>query len=300
MKKTILPAILILVLGLYLYPSQKFTFEDNYAQKDEILTSLQNFRKEPTHEIEIGGQNWKYYSGGIGDTTILFLHGMGGSYDIWWQQINYFKNKYRIISPTYPPVENLKDLSAGVIAMLDKEKANKIIIVGTSLGGYLAQYLTQNFPDRVVKASFGNTFPPNTIQKAKNDKLTKIMSFMPEWFVIKEIRKKYNAEVIPASENSPIAKAFLNELLGKYVTRKVFLARYYCVVDPFEVKVNPTIPLQIIEADNDPLVEKEIREMLKSTYPQAKVITLHNQGHFSYLSEANQYNKIIEDFIGSK
>ena len=123
------------------------------------------------------------------------------------------------------------------------------------------------------------------------------MAYLPEWLVVKTLRKKYNNEVVPASQNSPIVKAFLNELLGKYVTRKVFLARYHCVIDPFVAKINDSISLQIIEADNDPLVEKEIREMLKATYPQAKVVTLHDEGHFSYLSNAANYNKLIEEFI---
>ena len=146
----------------------------------------------------------------------------------------------------------------------------------------------------------GNTFPPNSENKEKNEPLVQKMKWVPEWFVIKNIRQKYNESVIPASGNSPIAKAFLNELLGRGVNREVFIARYYCVVDTFTAKISPTIPLQIIEADNDPLVSKNLRDILKTTYPQAKVISLHDAGHFSYLSNAENYNKILEAFLLEK
>ncbi len=297
MLKKILLGLAILIAILYLYPSQKFTFEELYPQQDNILTSLQNFRKEGTNTIKVGDYDWKYYTTGNGDTTILFLHGMGGSYDIWWQQINYFKSRYKIISPTYTPVTNLKDLSAGVLAILAKEKISKIVVIGSSLGGYLAQYLAVNHPDKIIKAMMGNTFAPNTENKATNESLVKAMKWLPEWFVIKNIRKKYNNEVIPASGNSPIVNAFLNELLGKGVTREVFIARYYCVVDTFTAKISPNISLQIVESDNDPLVNKNLRDQLKSTYPQAKVVTLHNEGHFPYLAKAEAYNRVIEDFL---
>lgn len=298
MLKKILLGLAILIAIVYLYPSQKYTFEQLYSQNDSVLTSLQNFRKEGTSSIKVGDYDWKYYTTGSGDTTILFLHGMGGSYDIWWQQINYFKTRYKIVSLTYPPVSNLKDLSAGIIAILDKEKISKVAIVGSSLGGYLAQYLAVTYPERVSKAMLGNTFAPNTENKQKNESLVKAVKWFPEWFFAKSLRRKYDKEVTPASDNSPILYAFSNELIGKQLTRKVFIARYYCVVDTFTPTISLNIPLQIVEADNDPLVSKNLRDQLKLTYAQAKIITLHNEGHFPYLANADSYNKVIEEFLG--
>jgi maspardin len=298
MKKKILIVLVGLMAILYLYPVEKFTFAEIYSQ-DTICSSLQAFRKEGTIEHKVDEYVWNYHAAGQGDTTLLFLHGMGGSYDIWWQQINYFKTRYKTISLTYPPVSNLHDLSKGILAILDKEKIQKVVIIGSSLGGYLSQYLAVKYPEKVIKCMLGNTFPPNTENKANNESLVKTMKWLPEWFVIKNIRKKYNNEVIPASGNSPIANAFLNELLGKGVTRKVFIARYNCVVDTFTPNIMSNIPLQIVESDNDPLVNKNLRDLLKTTYPQAKVVTLHDKGHFPYLMDAQNYNKIIEEFINT-
>ena len=137
MKKKILILLAVLIAAIYLYPPQQFTFEELYPNKDGVSNSLKAFRNEPINALKLGENTWTYHVAGQGDTTILFLHGMGGSYDIWWQQINYFKAHYKTISLTYPPVTNLNDLSKGVLAILEKEKINKVVIIGSSLGGYL-------------------------------------------------------------------------------------------------------------------------------------------------------------------
>jgi maspardin len=300
-KNITLKKILILVVGLvfiaYLYPVEQFTFDERYPTDDAVSESLRLFRQESTKTLKKNGKDWTYYQAGDGNTTILFLHGMGGSYDIWWQQIKYFRSKYKVISVTYPSVKTLKELSDGLNAILEKEKIDKVIVVGSSLGGYLAQYFAVNHPEKVMKVSLGNTFAPNTENKAKNETLVKVMQWLPEWLVIKTIRGKYNMEVIPAANNHPVTDAFLNELLGTEVTREIFTNRYYCVVDTFMAKIDSKIPIQIIETNNDPLVSKNLREALKANYPQAKVVNLGNIGHFGYLNEPETYNAVLEEFV---
>jgi pimeloyl-ACP methyl ester carboxylesterase len=202
-----------------------------------------------------------------------------------------------VLSLSYPSVKSLKELSEGILAILEKEKIQKVVVVGSSLGGYLAQYLAVHYPEKMIKVSLGNTFAPNTENKAKNETLVKVMQWLPEWLVIKTIRGKYNKEVIPAANNHPVTDAFLNELLGTEVTREIFTNRYYCVVDTFTAQIDSKIPLQIIETSNDPLVSKNLREALKANYPQAKVINLGNIGHFGYLNEPAEYNAVLEEFV---
>ncbi|MEA1787632.1 alpha/beta hydrolase [Arenibacter sp. GZD96] len=300
MKTKLFIGIIILITIAYLWPTKKYTFEENYHLKDAISESLKKFRQEPTKEVRIGKNSWKYHTAGKADTTIVFLHGMGGSYDIWWQQIYHFKTTYKTLSFTYPEVRSLEELSAGFLAILKQEKIDKVILVGSSLGGYLTQYLLVNHPDKIIKASIGNSFPPNTENKTKNQSLVDIMQWLPEWLVIQKIREKYNTDVIPAANNAPIVNAFLNELLGNGVTKETFINRYYCVIDPFEIKISDSIPVQIIESDNDPLVSENLRALLKKSYPKASLITLKAKGHFPYLNDAQNYNIALERFISKK
>lgn len=76
------------------------------------------------------------------------------------------------------------------------------------------------------------------------------------------------------------------------------VGRYRCVVEPFEAPNMAVlgIPVMIIEADNDPLVEKVLRDQLRDTYPTAEIVTLDN-GHFPYLSRPEEYTSYLKTFF---
>lgn len=299
MRKGMIYLILLLVtisLGIfYLIPASTVNLDNLYP--DRALSQLQQIRQLPVQQLQAGNHNWTYLVTGKGETTLLFLHGMGGTYDIWFQQIDYFKDRYRIISVEYPPAHSLAELTAGIIAVLDKEKVQQAVVIGSSLGGYLAQYLAAHHPQRVLKVSLGNTFPPNTEIRETTRTMALLMRYLPEWLVIQQMRSRYEEEVLPASGNSPTAKAFLLSLVGGRVTKKNLLARYDCVVDYFDMPISEDIPVQIIESDNDPLIIPDLRRQLKEKYGHATTVTLHGEGHFPYLSNPENYNKILEDFI---
>ncbi len=139
-------------------------FERLYSDVDpRVAQSLLDFRSNNPPQLLVAGDiRWKYLSVGDGDSTLLFLHGMVGAYDIWWQQIEALRNRYRIISLTYPIVDNLEALHTGINSILHNLGIDHYNVVGTSLGGYLAQYLITRQPECIRCAVFANTYPPMT------------------------------------------------------------------------------------------------------------------------------------------
>jgi pimeloyl-ACP methyl ester carboxylesterase len=301
--KWIIPLILVMVVtGVYLYPVHSVAFKDNYAKVDPGVTlSLQAFRiGHPAKLLIVKGIAWEYAAFGSGQEAILFLHGMTGAYDIWWQQMQGLQDHYRVVSVTYPAVDSLEALSDGVLAILDAEGVKQTHIVGTSLGGYLAQYLVAHQPGRILRAVFSNTFPPNDLIAEKNKTIGALLPFLPEWLVIDVLRGSFVKSVYPASGNDELTLAFLMEIGAGRMSKAQVEGRFHCVVQPFTAPdLNVLkIPVLIIEADNDPLVEKALREQLKSTYPSAGVLTLPGAGHFPYLNRAQAYTDMIAAFIG--
>ncbi|MEW5938953.1 MAG: alpha/beta hydrolase [Chloroflexota bacterium] len=292
--------LLVILLAVYLWPVPRVPFEEAYAKVDsDVTASLQAFRAErPPKAIKVDGVKWEYAAFGEGAETILFLHGMTGAYDIWWRVMEELQSEYRVVSVTYPAVDSLEEMSAGALAVLDAEGVEKADIVGTSLGGYFAQYLVANHSDRVSSAVFANTFPPNDLIKEKNGTLGALIPFLPEWLVIDVLRGSFVESVYPTSGNDELTLAFLMEISYGRVTRAQVAGRYRCVVEKFDA-ANPGalgIPVMIIEADNDPLVELTLREQLKETYPSAAVHTL-SVGHFPYLKAPEEYAQFLREFF---
>ena len=194
---------------------------------------------------------------------------------------------------------SLEEMERGVLAILDAENVEHFYVVGSSLGGYFSQYLVARHPQMVLGAVFANTFPPNDILAEKNKTIGTLLPYLPEWLVMNVLSSSMRDSVYPASGDSELVLAFgLEQTYGRMSKAQV-LGRYRCVVEPFEAPDMAVlgIPVMIIEADNDPLVEKALREQLKETYSAAEVVTFSN-GHFPYLSMPDEYTSYLETFFG--
>lgn len=294
--------VFLMVVAIYLIPAPQSDFFEMYPNNDKPAQLLKEFKIKPTKKIIIDGVTWEYYSGGKGDKTILFLHGMGGDYKLFWQQIAAFENDYKIISYTLPEkLNSIGNTANGILKILETENVNRFYAVGTSMGGYITQYLVTTIPSRVEKAVFGNTFPPNDLITKENAGKSSIIPLLPELLVSKFGEKKLNKEIVPAAKNSPLLKAFLVSLP---FSKQQFINRYYIVIDRFSIFPDnyeiKRIPKLIIESDNDPLIQPELRNKIKELYPDATVFTFHNEGHFPYINASEMYNKVLRNFLNKK
>lgn len=303
MKKGLiaLGILFVLLLMAYLWPvPQKGFAELSEKVSPQERQSLLDFRSQhlPKH-LQVNGKDWEYVSFGGGERAILFLHGMTGAYDIWWQQMVPLSEHYRVISLTYPPAETLEELGKGVWAVLDAEGVQNVYVVGTSLGGYLVQYLMVDHPERIKKAVFSNTFPPNDVLRKKNEPLIRILPFLPNWVIMNVFRKNFVETIYPSADHSELVLAYMLEQVSGRMSKAQVVARTRAVIEPFEPPDPQAlgIPVMIIEADNDPLVETALREQLKATYPTAEVHTLHAVGHFPYINEPDTYTELLRSFF---
>jgi maspardin len=295
--------LLAIISGFYLYPTPHKSFDELYAKVNvDTVASLANFRRtHPAQTLDLHGMQWEYLSLGEGPETILFLHGMTGAYDIWWQQMEALQAQYRVISVTYPAVNSLEGMEQAVMAILEVQGVDQFHVVGSSLGGYFAQYLVARHPDKIQSAVFANTFPPNDILAEENKTIGTLLPYLPEWLVMNVLSGSMRESVYPASGDSELVLAFgLEQTYGRMSKAQV-VGRFHCVVEPFEAPDIAAlgIPALIIEADNDPLVEKTLRGQLKQTYPTAGVVTLSN-GHFPYLSMPETYTQILSEFFAEE
>lgn len=302
--KWLVPVILIvLIIAVYIWPVSKPSFEELYADVDKnVVDSLSAFRAaNPTKTIVVNNEVWEYVVLGQGEDTIVFIHGMTGAYDIWWQQMKGLEQQYQVIAMTYPAANSLAEMALGVMTILDAESINLFNVVGSSLGGYFTQYLVANYPERIKSAVFANTFPPNDLIAEQNKVVGILLPYLPEWLIMKVIGGSIRGSVYPASEYSDLVLAFGLEQTGGRMNKRQIIGRYHSVVEPFTVPDPDAlgIPVMILESENDPLVAPVLREELKATYPSAVVYNFGNAGHYPYLNRAEEYTRVIDEFFST-
>jgi maspardin len=302
-KWIVLVIVLLVLVVIYIIPGQKQSFADLSSSVPENQRLLyQGFTNQfKAHRMLINGAGWEYIVAGPDAETILFLHGMAGAYDIWWQQIIALRQDFRIISVTYPPVDNLEELSQGVLQIMDSQNVQRANIVGTSLGGYLAQYLVAAHPERITRVVFSNTCPPNNLIRENYAVVGVALPFLPEWAIMQTLRSSMEDIVFPAAGGDEFTRAYLLSIVSGRMTKAQVVARYQVVIEPF-TPVDPLdqgIAVMIIESDNDPLISEELREQLKETYPLSFKHTFENAGHFPYLNYPEDYTNLLLRFFNT-
>src|SRR6185369_2632155 len=110
-------------------------------------------------EVLVFGQKIQYVEAGSGPTVIL-LHGLGGSSQVWQFSIPALAEKYHVIVPDQigfgksdKPLVNYRIRT--YVDFLDQFckqlKIERATLVGNSMGGWIAAMFTASFPDRVDK-----------------------------------------------------------------------------------------------------------------------------------------------------
>src|SRR3712207_3269088 len=74
----------------------------------------------PRH-VSRGGVEWTYDAGGTGDQFILGITGARGLAGFAFQHLRLLEPRFRVITPDYPPVGSLAEMSDGLVAILDAE-----------------------------------------------------------------------------------------------------------------------------------------------------------------------------------
>jgi 3-oxoadipate enol-lactonase len=89
--------------------------------------------------------------------TLLFLHGLAGSAESWRPQLDALAPMVRCVAWTMPgygrsrslPSTTIASLAGAAVALLDSLEIERAVVVGHSLGGFVAQELALSHPDRV-------------------------------------------------------------------------------------------------------------------------------------------------------
>ena len=88
---------------------------------------------------------------------IVFIHGVGLTYEIWQPQLNFFKDRstlsYDILGHGKTPLNkqdiSFDDFSDQLINLIDELKIDKIHLIGFSIGSLIARNFATRFNDRL-------------------------------------------------------------------------------------------------------------------------------------------------------
>jgi pimeloyl-ACP methyl ester carboxylesterase len=271
------------------------------AQKERLW----KFRSShsPKHLIR-DGYDWEYISCGNGSETLVLLPGGMRFGDAWFLLIMALENQFHIIAPTYPQVTTMTGLIEGIVGVMESERIQAANFLGSSLGGWLAQCLVRQYPDKVNRLILSNTSPPNilSVKQAKIGILS--VCYFPFGYMRFVSKRRLMQLMSPPDSEREFWKAYLKEKFSMYVSKKDVLSQMKYTFDYVSnYKFTPVDlvewrgKLLILESDDDLAVQKTVRESLRPLYPMARTYTLHNAGHTPGYRGVLEYVDIVKKFL---
>lgn len=276
---------------------------------DQVVR-LKEFRlTHPYKQLIIGDARWEYISCGQGDQTLLLLPGALSVGESTFPLISAFENEYRVIAPSYPLSLTMGALCAGLAHILETEALNQAHVIGGSYGGLVAQYFVRRHPHQTRSLILSHTF-------ALRPKLAKplwiagkLFPMFPQKLFEAILRIRLNKMLVSTlrAAGHPEAefwRAYLDEAIASGLLKEVFTHQNKSLLDlaqqprftSDDLKAWPG-KILIIESDDDPAITARDRERLRSTYPNAQILTFRDAGHASSILKRAEVVSVVRSFI---
>ena len=237
--------------------------------------------------------------------TIVFIHGVGLTKEIWDQQIEFFKNHntltYDLLGHGKTPLEkaqlSFEDYTKQLLNLIDELEVKRIHLIGFSLGSLIARHFAARHGNRlnslVLHGSIYKRSPEqkrvveNRYELIKSDKPASKDTALRRWLSEEFIR---NNKEIYDKIYSMLEEINHNNLLKAY---KLFV--YYEDDDEMLGKIN--VNTLVTTGQNDLGSTTEMAKNLTEKIRGAKYIEIKKGKHLCNIECAEDFNKTIELFV---
>jgi len=252
----------------------------------------------PEVRMDANGRTWGVLNVGESGPALVLLPGTLGRGDIFWNQIEALKSRTRILALSYPKDGSIEEWCEDICALMDVHNMHTATILGSSLGGYVAQYFAANFVKRVDELIAANTL--NTVS---------ILSNIPPYSSeingtpVDDLREGFAAGMIPWAKDEP-DRADLVELLIMEVSGRIPEAELKMRLNA--LKRGPELPpvalrkeqIFTVESLDDRLIPAPVRDAVRERLDPLRSYKFVRGSHFPYITHPEAYTALISEVLG--
>ncbi|MCH7690209.1 MAG: 2-succinyl-6-hydroxy-2,4-cyclohexadiene-1-carboxylate synthase [candidate division Zixibacteria bacterium] len=245
--------------------------------------------------------------------AIVMLHGFLGSSKDWSEVAETLKEKFFCILPDLPghgrtmPLADsdytMQSAALSLLAILNREEIKQCSLVGYSMGGRLALYMTLTHPKYFSKLMLESASPGLKTEKERNARIesdgivinrlrTQTMDeFITSWYSnfmfdsIRQDREKFEKLLKNRSENNPEALSKSLKFMGTGVQPPL----WHILPD----LIPPT--LLIVGADDNKF--KSVAFEMEERSAAITVVSIENAGHNAHFERPQEYIIELQKFL---
>lgn len=265
---------------------------DLIAARDAFLTRV------PETRITVNARDWGAIRVGDHGPALVMIPGTLGRADIFWQQITALSGQARILALSYPASGGIADWAGDIATMIADQGMQGAVVLGSSLGGYLAQYVTASTPDLVAGLVAANTLastrgidqmPPykfDLINTPIDDLRAGFTGGLSTW-LDKAHPYRDLAELLLAEVSGRIPEAELRTRLQALKTAPDLPAQSL-----------PGTAIHTVESDDDHLISPPMRAALRDALKPGRSFRFRAASHFAYVTKPQDYTALLSEVMG--
>jgi pimeloyl-ACP methyl ester carboxylesterase len=249
-----------------------------------------------------------FYDKGKGKVVVL-LHGYLGSHKIWEKTIADLSRSYRVIAIDLPGHGNtdcvgyahsMELMAKCVKSVLDFLKLKKYVLVGHSMGGYVALAFADLYPDHLRGLCLYHSTAYADSDEKKKDRLRAINAVKAN----RGIYTKATIKNLFATKNLKYLKdevAFATAI-AKETSKKGIIAALHGMKDrPRRDIILGLVeyPIMMVIGEEDNILPHEQLLEQAEFIKNKTVLYLEHDGHFGFLESPRESNKALRKFLRS-
>lgn len=266
---------------------------------NSLISARDDFAKShPERRVEIAGREWGVLEAGRDGPCLLLIPGTLGRGDIFWNQIAALEDRTRILAVTYPAAGGIADWADDLAMLCRQQGFADVTVLGSSLGGYLAQYMAEAHPDLVARLVAANTLH-STLDIQTRPPYSSDLDHGP----IEELRAGFGRGLSAWKDAHPDQADLVGLLLaevGGRIPEPELRNRLKALKNGPELPPATLPPGRVvtIEADDDPLIPPAMRAAVRARLKPGVSYRFLHGGHFPYVARPALYTGLLEEQLG--
>jgi pimeloyl-ACP methyl ester carboxylesterase len=275
--------------------------------------------REHSHWAQIDNQDMNYVDIGSGDgPPVVFIHGLSGSWQNWLENLPYFARKRHCIAMDLPgfghsPMPHQKISISGyarqVDALCEQLDLGKCIVVGNSMGGFVAAELAIQYPQRAERVclvaaagiSITNLRRRPVLTGARIAGALGAASAAQTRVMVARPRLRWFFTNFVFRHPSRIATDLMYEQLRGAGKPGLYDALDALTSYDFRDRL-PEIkaPTLIVWGDSDMLVPVKDANEFERLIPESRTVILEDTGHVPMMERPVKFNELLEELIENR
>jgi pimeloyl-ACP methyl ester carboxylesterase len=241
-------------------------------------------------------------------THLLFLHGLGGGHHAWDRQLPFFSGRgyacHAWDQPGYghsPALEpyDLEQVAAALKRLIESLGSGPVVLVGHSMGGYIAQETYARFPQLVKALVLGFTSPAFSERGSEfaREFIAARVGPLDEGKSMAELA----ALLMPAmrgaisnAEGVAHAQKIMSGIAPQTYRKAVELLTTF---DRRAELKNISVPTLLVAGSDDKTAPPKVMDRMAREIPKAEFVVLKGCGHLGPMDQPEAYNAVLESFL---